>query len=217
VSVRNQLSPLGLTAVNYGASDYDTRHGVNGNYVYTVPSHFGNKFLNSAIGGWTVAGTVLYHSGYPFSIVNSGVRGKHVSNASGITTAVILADYLGTGYPSCTSPNSSCYSASEFATASNQTDWGNIPRNSFRGPGYFDTDLNLNKSFTYLERYKLTVGAYFYNILNHPNFDLPGNNASNGGLGLITSTVSPPSSAYGSFQGSAVSGRLVQMVVKFAF
>jgi hypothetical protein len=104
-----------------------------------------------------------------------------------------------------------------FAAKANQHDWGNIPRNSFRGPGYFDTDLNINKTFAYRERYKLTVGAYFFNLLNHPNFDLPGNNIATGNFGQILNSVSAPSSAYGSFQGSAVSGRLVQMVVKFAF
>jgi len=216
VSVRNQLNPLGVNIVNYGDADYDTRHTVNSNYVYTVPSHFGNKMMNSVVGGWTLAGTILFHSGYPFSIVDSGVRSQ-VGNTSGITTAVVLADYLGTGYPSCTTPNTACYSTSMFAAKANQHDWGNIPRNSFRGPGYFDTDFNLNKSFTYRERYKLTVGAYFFNLLNHANFDLPYNNVATGTFGQILSSVSPPSSAYGSFQGSAVSGRLVQLVVKFAF
>jgi hypothetical protein len=104
-----------------------------------------------------------------------------------------------------------------FAAKANQQNWGNIPRNSFRGPGYFDTDLNINKAFTYREHYKLTVGAYFFNLLNHPNFDLPGNNIATGNFGQILNSVSAPSSAYGSFQGSAVSGRLVQMLVKFSF
>jgi hypothetical protein len=217
VSVRNQLNPLGLSANNYADADYDTRHTVSANYVYTVPSHFQSKIMNQVVGGWTVAGTVLFHSGYPFAIVDSGVRSQ-VGNTSGITTAVVIADFLGgSSYPSCTKPNTACYSTSMFAAKANQHDWGNIPRNSFRGPGYFDTDLNLNKTFTYLERYKLTVGAYFFNILNHANFDLPGNNVATGNFGQILSSVSAPTSAYGSFQGSAVSGRVIQMMVKFAF
>src|SRR5262249_6175125 len=96
-------------------------------------------------------------------------------------------------------------------------DWGNIPRNSFRGPGYFDTDLNINKTFTVAERYKLLVGANFFNILNHPNFDLPFNNIGAGNFGEILNSVSPPTSAYGSFQGSAVSGRVIQTQIKFTF
>ncbi len=224
VSIRYQISPLGVQALNYGNADYDTRHTVTANYVYTVPTRFHNQILKSALGGWTAAGTVLFHSGYPFSIVNSGVRAasstirSSVVNASGIATSQFLADWVGgSSYPSCTQPDASCYSTSMFAAKGNQTDFGNIHRNSFRGPGYFDTDINISKTFTYKERYKVLVGGFLFNLFNHPNFDLPGNNVALGTLGQIQSTVSAPTSAYGSFQGSAVSGRVIQTQVKFTF
>lgn len=54
-------------------------------------------------------------------------------------------------------------------------------------------------------------------MLNHANFDLPSNNIPAGNFGQIQSTVGPPTSAYGSFQGSAVSGRVIQTQVKFTF
>jgi hypothetical protein len=218
-SLRYQISPAGQRGLNYSNADYDTRHSFNANYVYVVPaSHFTNSIAKAALGGWTVAGTFLFHSGYPFSIVDSSVRSaQSISNASGIGTQSFLADYTGTGYASCTTPNISCYSKSLFLSAANQHDFGNIPRNSFRGPGYFDTDLNLSKVFTFHERYKFQVGAFFFNILNHANFDNPFNNLATGTFGQILETVSSPSSAYGSFQGSAVSGRVVQTQVKFTF
>jgi len=189
--------------------------------VYTMPgSSFHNAVLKGALGGWTAAGTFFYHSGYPFSVVDTGVRGAQgIGNATGISGATqsVIADYLSTGFPSCSAPNVPCYSTSQFTTKANQFDFGNIPRNAFRGPGYFDTDLNMNKTFSVHERYRLTVGAFFFNILNHPNFDLPVNNVALGGFGQIQSTVSAPTSAYGSFQGSAVSGRVIQTMVKVTF
>ncbi len=222
VGLRYQVSPLGLRApgVNYGSADYDIRHSLNANYVYNLPgSHFQNPVARGALGGWTVAGTFFFHSGYPFSVVNSGVRGKAgVKNASGIATQQFLADYVGgLSSTSCTTPNVSCFPTSAFADATSQFDYGNLARNSFRGPGYFDTDMNVHKVFSVHERYKLLVGAYFFNILNHPNFDLPVNNIALGNFGTITSTVSAPTSAYGSFEGSAVSGRVIQTQVKFTF
>jgi hypothetical protein len=165
-----------------------------------------------------VAGTVFAHSGYPFSIVNSGVLSQF-GNLSGKIKEPILADFLGsTSYPSCTSPNVACYSTSEFATKATQHDLGNIPRNSFRGPGYFDTDLNLNRTVTFAEKYNLLIGASFFNILNHPNFAPPGNNVNSPAtFGLIQSTVSEPTSPYGADAGSAVSGRVIQTQVRFSF
>ncbi len=220
VSLRYQVSPLGQRGVNYSNADYDVRHSMNANYVYTVPaSYFHNSLMKGVLGGWTVAGTFFYHTGYPFSVVNSGVRGRAgVSNASGIATQPFIADYLGgPTNASCTSPNVQCISSSLFASAASQRDYGNIARNSFRGPGYFNTDVNINKTFAVRERYRLLVGAYFFNVLNHPNFDLPVNNLAAGNFGAINSTVSAPTSAYGSFQGSAVSGRVIQTQVKFTF
>ncbi|HEY2014303.1 MAG TPA: hypothetical protein VGH38_12425, partial [Bryobacteraceae bacterium] len=218
-SIRYQIDPTSLRALNYSNADYDVRHTISTNYVYTVPNRFHNAILNGALGGWTAGGTLLFHSGYPFSIVNSGVRSGQISNATGIASATVLADWLGgsSSYPSCTSPNVSCYSTALFGTKAGQHNWGNIPRNSFRGPGYFDTDLSVSKTFTMAERYKLLVGANFFNILNHPNFDLPFNNIAGGNFGEIQGSVSAPTSAYGSFQGSAVSGRVIQTQIKFTF
>ena len=218
VSFRYQLNPAGLALSNYGNADYDSRHSLNANYLYTMPSFFHNALLKGALGGWNLAGTFFYHSGYPFSIVNTGIRGKAgIKNASGIATEPILADIIAPTTSSCTTPNVSCFNTADFATASAQRDIGNSGRNSFRGPGYFDTDLNVNKVFTFHERAKLLIGAYFFNILNHPNFDLPTNNISSGAFGTISQTVSAPTSAYGSFQGSAVSGRVIQTQVKLTF
>jgi hypothetical protein len=220
VSLRYQINPTNQ-ALNYSNADYDTRHSVNANYVYVLPtSYFHNGLMKSILGGWTAAGTFFYKTGYPFSVLDTGVRSaQSVVNASGIATTPQLADWIGgsSGYPSCTTPNQPCYSSSLFATKANQHDLGNIPRNSFRGPGYFDTDLNITKTFAVRERYKLTIGAFFFNVLNHPNFDLPVNNLALGTFGTIQGTVSAPSSAYGSFQGAAVSGRVVQTQVKFTF
>jgi hypothetical protein len=220
-SLRYQISPTGLRALNYSNADYDVRHSINANYVYTLPtSYFHSGLMKSVLGGWTTAGTFFFHSGYPFSVIDTGVRGaQSIVNASGLATTPQLADWLGgsSGYPNCTTPLAACYSKSLFSAATNQHDFGNIPRNSFRGPGYFDTDLNINKTFAVHERYKLTIGAFFFNVLNHPNFDLPVNNFAVGNFGTITQSVSAPTSAYGSFQGSAVSGRVIQMQAKFTF
>ncbi len=219
-SLRAQISPTSLRSLNYGSADYDTRHSLNANYVYTLPSgHFQNWALKEVLGGWTVAGTFFYHSGYPFSVVDSNVRGDGgVKNASGLATQPFLAEYLGGGSLSCTTPNVSCLSSSAFADSTSQLTFGNLTRNSFRGPGYFDTDLNVNKKFTIIkEGYNLLIGAYFFNVLNHPNFDLPVNNLALGNFGTINNTVSAPTSAYGSFQGSAVSGRVIQLQAKFTF
>jgi hypothetical protein len=61
------------------------------------------------------------------------------------------------------------------------------------------------------------IGVTAYNLFNHPNFAVPNGNVTAGSLGLITSTVSSPTSIYGTGQGAVVSGRVLVLVGKFSF
>lgn len=217
-SYRYQLNPAGVDAQNYGNADYDVRHSLSMNYVWTVPTHFQNLALKKVLGGWTASGTLFAKTGYPFSVVNSALRSTYIKNSSGVATISVLPDWIGgSSSTSCAGPQTACLTKSEFTTTAKQSDLGNLSRNSFRGPGYFDTDLNINKDIAVMEKLHFVIGANFYNILNHANFDLPVNNVGSGAFGTIVSTVSAPSSPYGSFTGSAVSGRIIQFNAKVQF
>ena len=67
-SILAPIDPFNLRRFNYGNSDYDTRHYLSVNYVYTVPHKFGPSAL---LEGWIVAGTVFARSGLPFTVVDS--------------------------------------------------------------------------------------------------------------------------------------------------
>ena len=213
-SLRYQFNP---SRMNYGNADYDVRHSFSANYVWMIPVHFTNPELKTALGGWSIGGTFMAHSGYPFTVTHSSLRAQLTRNTSGLATLAVPLDWLGGTQGSCNSPDVACLKTSQFIARAKQTDFGNLARNSFRGPGYFDTDLTVNKTITAKERLKVVVGANLFNVLNHPNFDLPVAGASSGIFGQIISTVGPASSAYGAFQGSAVSGRIVVLNTKISF
>jgi len=234
-----QVNPNCLACNNYGNADSDARHNVTANYVWELPFKSSNKFLNETIGGWTVAGTFYAHTGLPYTpqSIQSGVA----FNDGLLGIPLVPANYLGGGSVNCsTGPVATnpvgvagiCNPLSAFAGTGvgTQPSWGNIARNSFRGPGYFDTDLNLNKSFSITERVKFELGGSFFNILNHPNFGLPNPYTFNGptttGAGFGALCVGPfgctgmavqPATPYGSFQGAGVEGRLVQVHGKISF
>jgi len=209
-SLLYQIDPTNLRRLNYGSSDYDFRHNLSATYIWELPIKSSNGFLNAAVGGWTIAQTFKARSGQPYSVINSGIPGAVLGNGS---SAVVLGSFLGGSIPSCTGPNTACLSASQFTT----NGFGNIPRNSFRGPGYFDTDLSLYKAFKVKERLTFTLGANAYNVLNHPNFANPDGDLADGTFGQITATVSAPSSPYGNFQSAAASGRILQLMLKAQF
>jgi len=192
---------------NYGNADYDIRHNVVADFVWDVPFKSDNKVLKAALSGWTLSSKMYFRGGTPFSIWN-GSLAAHISNAMG---GSMLANVIGAVPASCgkSAIDTPCFSASEFSTTSSQTGFSDQTRNMFRGPGYSDLDAQLMKKFSITERVSLTLGASALNLFNHPNFANPAQNVAGGGLGYISSTVVAPSSPYGSFQGSAVSGRLL--------
>jgi hypothetical protein len=58
----------------------------------------------------------------------------------------------------------------------------------------------------------LAVGLQFFNLFNHPNFDQPlGDIGSPAQFGLITKTVSVPTTILGSFLNGDASPRLIQV------
>jgi len=67
------------------------------------------------------------------------------------------------------------------------------------------------------ESAQFSIGARFFNILNHPNFAFPVMVNGASGFGRIIQTVSSPTSIYGSGLGADASPRLVQLEGKLTF
>jgi hypothetical protein len=132
----------------------------------------------------------------------------------------MLATTTATSLPETCGPsavNVACYSSSEFLASKTETGFGNVGRNALRGPGYTDVDFSLYKNFNVTEAMRFQFGASGYNVLNHPHFQNPVADVAASGFGTIQSTAIPPTSAYGSFQGSAVSGRVLVVTGRFQF
>jgi len=220
-SLTNQINPFNLRSLNYSNSDYDIRHNFVGDFIWEIPFKSGNKLLSNILGGWSIGDKLITRTGTPFSVFNSRIAARLGGTAFGVS-GTILSDVVGPVNTSCghSAVDTPCFTTASFATTTGQRDFGNLPRNSFRAPGYFDMDTSVYKSFKLFERAKFTFGASFFNLLNHPNLAAPGQNVGlggAGGLGLITSTVVAPTSAYGAFQGSSVSGRVIVITGKFVF
>jgi hypothetical protein len=213
-------NPYNIRQSLYGNADYDVRHYVSMNYVWQdALRHMFHWGPNVVFSGWTLSGTLFHRSGLPFSVVDTSVSGG-IPNYEPAPFNAIFAQQIATGPTSCgkSSIDTPCFASNMFADPAN---FATQTRNQFRGPGYFNTDLAVLKEFKIprSETMKLSIGAQFYNLFNHPNFDQPvGDFGQVGaGFGQIQQTVTPPTSVYGSFVGSAVSGRIIQTKVVFVF
>jgi len=230
-SFLNQINPASLSSLNYSNADYDVRHNVSANYVWELPfkSH---GMLNKVVSGWVMSGTFFWRSGYPYTVYDGNAPLGALSGLHNATSLTILPEFQGGATPSCLRPGTlasptQCLTLAQFTTPAaaaqdlgpvgTETNFGNIPRNSFRGPHYFNSDFSLLKNIPLTEHVSLGLGANAYNVFNHPNFANPVSDISNGQFGTIRSTVVPPTSPYGAFVGSAVSGRQLQVQARLTF
>jgi hypothetical protein len=221
-------NPFNLRA-NYGPADYDIRHYFSANYVWDNSlRHLFHWGPNAVFSGWTFSGTIFSRSGLPFTVINSAADnalsgtnygGTMFANIIGPTTSGSCGKANATPNPT-TGDIKPCMLTAGFTDAASQAAFGNQGRNGFRGPNYFNTDFTVMK-YTNLggERApKLGIGFQFFNIFNHPNFNVPVNDINNSGqFGQITSTVNTPTSILGSFLGGDASPRLIQLKAELKF
>jgi len=66
--------------------------------------------------------------------------------------------------------------------------YGTAGRNSLRGPGYFNYDFSVFKSFQIREGTRLEFRTEAYNLTNTPKFGQPNGNYSQSSFGSVTST-----------------------------
>jgi hypothetical protein len=68
-----------------------------------------------------------------------------------------------------------------------QYTFGNVGRNSLRGPGYFTVDLALSKTFKLTERFSFELQGEAFNALNRANLGQPDAAIDSSTAGQITS------------------------------
>jgi hypothetical protein len=211
-STSNPQDPFNFRRYNYGNADYDVRHNVSLNYVWTTPTAKGWIGL---LGSWTVSGTLFSRTGLPTTVVDGAGTGTLSGFNYGATNGdPLFANYLGRGPVVCTrnALGVPCLSPGvQFTSAING--FGAQRQNQVWGPHYFDTDLSVMKNFhiPINESSTIGVGLQFFNILNHANFDQPDSNIASSTFGTIINTVSVPTSILGSFLGGDASPRIIQI------
>ena len=181
---------LGL---DYGNVAYDRRHRFLTTYLYELPFGHGKKFfansngfLNTAVGGWEVAGVVLVQSG-PFLTpyeASTDPSGTNMINVVGLTRPDIVSGVSPYGNRSA---SNYLNPAAWAIPPDNIGRFGNAPVGGVVGPGTKAVSLSLMKSIGFAESAKFQFGAQISNLFNHRNYDVPNMALDTGAFGTITS------------------------------
>jgi hypothetical protein len=215
-------NPFNPRQFNYGNSDYDVRHYLSADYVWTLPIRrlLRDRGWHPLTDGWQVSGTVFARTGLPFTPVDLSTSGTLLGADYGGT---VFAQQVSSANVYVTCPAGQpqqkiCLNTADFTTS--PSGFGNVTRNQLRGPHYFDSDFTLMKQTKIpgWEKGQIGFGAQFYNVFNHPNFQSPVGDVSNPNFfGSIVSTVNPPTTAFGSGLGANASPRIIQAKLQFSF
>jgi hypothetical protein len=170
-------------------------------YVYNLPFGKGHTMFTAGaaawiLGGWQIGGILARYSGLPFSIgttsnVNAGGQGNSASQINPVVK--ILGGH---------DANDPYFDGTAFTNPPAGV-LGTTGQNLLIGPGYFQLNANVNRSFAFKEgKIKFQLVGEAYNLTNTVVFANPGGSCcwttnSNGtpnynGFGLITGTQSTP-------------------------
>ncbi len=204
-----------------GNSDFDVTNYLNGTFVYDAPFGRGKTFaanaplwLNEAIGGWQISGIPTWHTGGAYTMYSNAYIAGFATNAPAtiIGSKALLRTKINGGAGQ--SLNAFADAPSALGAFMGPTGFNIGTRNALRGPGYFNIDMGVGKTFPLRgEKVNLKFRCDAFNALNHPNFSTPSANditqSSGVPFGTITGTVVPP--------GSDQAARVLQGALRLEF
>jgi hypothetical protein len=210
-------------------ANFDRRHILTATWIYELPFGKGRKWMNNSgilnalAGGWSIQGLNLIQSGQPFS-VTSGVKTAVYSSSSTVNSRAVL---VGNTLPDASLKTKAGIpgpvffkDASDFALAAPGS--LGMGRNMFTGPGYWDVDGSISKSFQITERAKATFRLEAFNAFNHTNYRRL-SDATVGSVSIISPNFgtaccqSLATSTSTAIVSNGEAYRVVQAVLKLAF
>jgi hypothetical protein len=194
----NTPSELGR---NWAPAGFDRRHNFQLGFAYAVPwrsdSGTGNVF-KAIVMDWQLNGVFAAFTGTPFTVTASGTSLNTPSNQQN-------ADQVGDFNVLGNIGNSGRWFDTAAFAQPTGVRFGDTGRNEFYGPGGYNLDFSVFRSFpiggTRRLEYRLQAG----NVLNHAVYNNPQGSFTSGSFGQITGI----SGNYGE--------RMIQMGLRFSF
>lgn len=205
--ISNNDESLGVAAITGGSSQvpqdffdyrneksvsaFDRTHRFVVNYVYEVPLPGfmkRNSVAKSLLGGFQIAGITAYQSGQPFTILTgvdsngNGTAGSDRPNYN--PNGIFSLDPVTGNWRTFTSPLIGGAFFVPLGTnglpLANSLGNGNLGKNTFRAPGFWNSDISVLKRFELPwggeNRHRFQVRADFLNAFNQDNYGRPVNN-----------------------------------------
>jgi hypothetical protein len=172
---------------NRAQADHNIPHNFQLGWVYELPFGPGKKWATEGtsgaiLGGWQLNGLFAAYSGRPFTVTASDASLNMPGNQQTADQVKETVEKLGEIGDAGT-----FFDTSAFARVT-EVRFGNVGRNTMRGPGVVNMDLSLFRSFKLNEQFTLQFRAEAFNVSNTPHFNNPDSDVNSGDFGRIFST-----------------------------
>ena len=198
-SFEESLNPLN-PASSRSLSLFDAEQRAVISYYWMLPQFHGELWARRILNGWSTSGIATLQSGFPIRLTSE--------NDLELMGSV---DFLSPGKPDQIAPlhimnpqkSGGLYFDPASFTDSALGQIGNAPRSICCGPGIFNFDIGLHRTFAIQESVKMEIRGEAFNLFNHSQFLNPDGNITNTStFGYVDRSRDP---------------RLVQGVLRFVF
>ena len=200
----------------YGPSIFDVPNRFSFSFNYQLKGLNGGRgALGYLTGGWGASGTSVFQSGYPLTAGNGNgflavCQSGNLSNVTGCSAAdpavayqAGSGDYNGDGdnlaYPDATSYSQPHSNRAWLTGGIPKSDLavpafgleGNEKSNAFRGPNFYETNINFYKDTHITESVNFQFRFEVFNIFNRANYANVDTNFPDGNFGQATASHEP--------------------------
>jgi hypothetical protein len=177
---------FGGLQIDRGVGFFDRPNRLVFTYIYDLPLAKAQRGVaGKVLGGWQIAGITTYESGVPYTVVN-GQDADGVGGATYDRPNLNLAGRAGVrAVPNATSstgyvnpddgnrpidPATARYIGIAANNGVRRSNPGNLGRNTERGPGLKNWDVNIVKNIAVAEGVRIEFRSEFFNIWNTPMY-----------------------------------------------
>jgi hypothetical protein len=209
--------------VDRASSDYDQRHNLVFYSLWEAPWFRRGGWTSHFLGGWRFSQIAGFRSGFPYTVLAGGCFQdcpppapgpqivKYRPNLQAGTNGEIDAPARG---------GRLLLNPAAFANPAPNV-LGNVGRNAFPGPGFWNVDLSLSKSFrpaSWPESRIVQIRSDFFNAFNHTNLGSPAFSVvGSSDFGYALFGRQGVSTGFPALVPLNESPRRIQLLVKFIF
>jgi len=169
---------------NRARADHDIPHIFQFAAVYELPFGSDKKWATTGtsaaiLGGWQLNGIFAAYSGRPFTLTASGASLNMPGNQQTpdqVKENVEIFHKVGS--------DGTWFDTSAFARVTDVR-FGNVGRNTMRGPGVVNLDASLFRTFKLTPGTDLQFRAEAFNVTNTPHFANPNGNVNSSNFGKV--------------------------------